>query len=439
MRAMSVAQRRIVVLGGVAVLLVGGSALSRGPRKETPIAADAAKADDDASAPGGEITKPLEGLARPFAADAMGNGDVVVAAVDGQAGRVQRINGTESIVANKLVLRDVVPSPDAEMKVFAQPEGIYVLWRGLHEGKLGRFLVALDPDLKVRTATSVSSSVLCGTRTDLWMLDGERVTAHPYAAGATRSVALPKDRDASLLCSTSAAYAVLDADERTEVMALEDKGAVKPTTVLKDSEFGEDEQRELSEFTTADGPGFVRLAASGAIALREVNAGKAGTLHRLKTAIGRDDDVVAADASGRIAVIVYTEDLAEDGGDRACPRVMALRVDRQSFEETTLELSAGRCGFEVGPFFTSAVGDAVSVAWPERTGGTGQPRAPVVSLATSLVAAGPAPALARIDQAAEAMVDATCDANACYAVALTHASEGAPGVAKVVRYNAPKR
>ncbi len=434
MRAMSVAQRRIVVLGGVAVLLVGGYVLSRGPKKETPIAADA---DDDASAPGGEITKVLEGLARPFGADAMGNGDVVVAAVDGAAIRVQRINGSEAIVANKLVLRDVVPSPDAEVKVFAQPEGIYVFWRGLHEGKLGRFLVALDPDLKVRTTTTASSSVLCGTRTDLWIVDGERATAHPFAAGSTRSVALPKDREASLLCSSGAAFAVLDADERTEVMTLEDRA--KPITVLKDSELGVDEQRELSEYTTADGPGFVRLASSGALALREVSGGKAGPLHRLKTAIGRDDDVVAADASGRIAVIVYTEDLAEDGGDRACPRVMALRVDRQSFEETTIELSSGRCGFEVGPFFTGPVGDSVSVAWPERTGGIGQPRAPVVSLATSLVAPGPAPTLARIDQAAEAMVDATCDANACYAVALTHASEGAPGVAKVVRYNAPRR
>ena len=434
---MSVAQRRIVVLGGVAVLLVGGYVLSRGPKKETPIAADAAKADDDASAPGGEITKAKEGLARPFGADAMGNGDVVVAAVDGQGVRVQRINGSDAVVADKLVLRDVVPSPDAEMKVFAQPEGIYVLWRGLHEGKLGRFLVALDPDLKVRTTAPASSSVLCATRTDLWMIDGERAVAHPFAAGATRSVALPKDKDASLLCSSAAAFAVLDAEERTEVMALEEKA--KPATVLKESEFGEDEQRELSEYTTGDGTGFVRLATSGAIALREVSGGKAGAIHRLKTAIGRDDDVVAADASGRIAVIVYTEDLAEDGGDRACPRVMALRVDRQSFEESTLELSSGRCGFEVGPFFTSAVGDAVSVAWPERTGGIGQPRAPVVSLASSLVAAGVAPALARIDQAAEAMIDATCDANACYAVALVHAAEGAPGVAKVVRYNAPKR
>ena len=46
--------------------------------------------------------------------------------------------------------------------------------------------------------------------------------------------------------------------------------------------------------------------------------------------------------------------------------VAAVRVDRSSREESTLELSPGPCGRDVGPFFTSAVGDGVMVAWTER-------------------------------------------------------------------------
>ena len=131
------------------------------------------------------------------------------------------------------------------------------------------------------------------------------------------------------------------------------------------------------------------------------------------------------DASPKLLVIVYTEDATPEAdaeaphpAEGACTKVAALRVDRQTFEESTVELSPGRCGHEVGPFFTSAVGDAVSVAWPERTGGAGQARAPIVALAHAQVGLGSPPKLARIEQAADALVEAGCDGTSCFAAAL---------------------
>jgi hypothetical protein len=122
----------------------------------------------------------------------------------------------------------------------------------------------------------------------------------------------------------------------------------------------------------------------------------------------------------------------------ASTRVKALRIDRTTFEESTVELSAGACGREVGPFFTGTLGDAVSVAWVERVPVAGQPKAPVAGLAHRTVpASGPPGDLARVDQPADALVDAGCDGTRCYAVALArHTGMDAmvPGLARVLRY-----
>ena len=208
--------------------------------------------------------------------------------------------------------------------------------------------------------------------------------------------------------------------------------------MIRDDEHADDEQRELAEYTVGDDVGFVRLAVSGALAVRELGAAGAGPLHRLRTTIRRDDDVVAVDASPRTVVIVYTEEVepgeAGAGTDpaepvAACTRVAAVRVDRKTFDESVVELSRPRCGHELGPFFTSAVGDAVSVAWPERTGGAGEARAPIVGLAHLRVMPTGTPELGRVAHAAESIVDAGCGEEQCWAVAL-----GRGDTPKVLRY-----
>jgi hypothetical protein len=100
-----------------------------------------------------------------------------------------------------------------------------------------------------------------------------------------------------------------------------------------------------------------------------------------------------------------------------------VRVDRATFAESVVMLSEGRSGHEVGPFFTAARGDEVVIAWPERSGGEGKARAPVVALSHARISFEGKPALSRIEKSASTIVDAGCAPSACWAIALV---EGAP-------------
>jgi hypothetical protein len=170
-----------------------------------------------------------------------------------------------------------------------------------------------------------------------------------------------------------------------------------------------------------------------------VKDGVLGTLKKARTRILHDDDVVAVDASARTLVIVFTQDASAGCPDgQASTSVSAVRIDRGSQEETSLVLSTGMCSHEVGPFFTGMVGDGVSVAWVERISVAGKPKAPIVALAHAFVpSGGPAQTVKRIDVSADALVDAGCDAERCYAAALERrpGSDGmAPGPIRVLRY-----
>jgi hypothetical protein len=431
----------VIVLG----LVFGIYRCTRDPSKPETAAADAA-APSVAGSSTGDASAPKDvppGLSAPLAAAHAGT-DVIVAAFDASAKgiRVQRINAKDEIVADKIVLSDVAWSSDSDLKLAASNDGagVAVTWRGARAGHLVRQLVLLSgSDLTPKGEPTDVAAASCATRDAVWFSDGSHAVARPWS-GEPVKIDLPKDKDASLMCSLHRAFAVLEEDERTSILALGgDAGTTpgKPVTVVRENDFGEDEQRELSEYTVGDDVGVVRLAASGAVMLREVtSAGVVGPMHRLKTTIPKDDDVVVVDATPRVVVIVYTQDAASQcppasgpGDSVVSTKVTALRVDRQTFEESTVELSPGRCGHEVGPFFTGAVGEGVSVAWAERAGGLGKARAPIVGLAHVVVTLTGTPELARIEQSADALVDAQCDGTLCFAVALAR-----PGVAKVLRY-----
>jgi hypothetical protein len=314
-----------------------------------------------------------------------------------------------------------------------------------------RQLLILGADLAPIGSVHDVSAASCATRDALWFTDGRRVHTRPWTGRPAR-FDLPKDKDAILVCGVHRAFALLDEDDGTSLLtfggaslASGDGGVSRPMQLLTESDFGEDDQRERPEYTVGDDVGVVRLGVSGAISLREVRDGTPGSLHKLRTVIPRDDDVVALDATPRVVVIVFSEDVsdacAKDGGTTATvgsTRVKALRVDRTTFDESIVELSPGMCAREVGPFFTGAQGDSVSVAWVERVPLAGKSRAPIAALAHSLVPpSGPAPALLRVEQAADALVDAACDGTRCYAVALARRAgmdAMVPGLAKVTRY-----
>jgi hypothetical protein len=403
------------------------------------------------------------GLSAPIAAARIEGGDVVVAGIDVPAKsiRVQRINTKDEVTSDRTILEGILWSSESDLKVVPAGLGVAVTWRGLRSGKLVRQMLVLGPDLVPKGEATNVAGTSCATRDALWFTDGRRVHGRPWAGAAIKSE-LPREKDAALVCGQHRAFALLDEEDGTSVLLLggsaggADAGATAPAgdagkmavspgaiALLKESEFGEDDQRERAEYTVGDDLGVVRLAASGAIAMREVKAGVPGPLRKLKTTIGRDDDVVAVDASPRALVVVFTEDVGD-----ACPgaagttipstRVRALRIDRTTFEESTVDLSPGSCGREVGPFFTGALGDDVSVAWVERVPVTGQSRAPIAGLAHRLVVpSGPLAELMRSDQPADALVDAGCDGKACYAAALARRpgmDAMVPGIARVIRY-----
>jgi hypothetical protein len=442
--------KRRAVARLVVVLVAGVAASATGCRCGRGADGDGANPASSGEPPIVETAPASEGGANggffsaPIAAAHTNGGDVLVAALDVPAKAIHlvRIGSSDEIRAHGTAFDDVKWSSEADLKVIASSGGGgAVTWRGLRAGKLGRALVTVAPDLTRKGAPVDVSGPSCATRDALWFTDGRRAHAKSWA-GASVDVDLPKDKEASLLCGFTRAWAFLDEDEGTSFLTLGavDAGTRAPTvTLIRESDFGDDEQRERSEYAIGDDVGVVRLGASGALAYREVKDGVVGPLKKAHTKIPHDDDVVAVDASPKALVIVFTQDASSSCPDgQASTKVSAVRIDRGSGEESSVDLSTGMCSREVGPFFTGPVGDGVSVAWVERLPTAGKAKAPIVALAHAFVPAnGGAQAVKRIEVAADALVDAGCDAERCYAAALERkaGTDGmAPGPIRVLRY-----
>jgi hypothetical protein len=443
--------RHIVVVRSLVALVVSTVAASAsGCRCGRGADGDGANASSANEPPVVETTAPaaeggLSGslFSAPIAAAHASNGDVLVAGLDVPAKAIHllRIGAADEVRARGTVFEDVKWSSESDLKVIASGGGgVAVTWRGLRGGKLGRSLATIGPDLVRKGPPVEVSGPSCATRESIWFTDGKRAHAKAWS-GASVDVALPKEKEASLVCGATRAWAFLEEDDGTSLLPLAATDAGRPSAapLIREADFGDDEQRERSEYTVGDDLGVVRLGASGSLAFREVKDGVVGPLKKARTKIPHDDDVVAVDASTKELVIVFTQD-----GSSGCPdgqastKVSAVRIDRTSGEETTLELSTGACSHEVGPFFTGMVGDGVSVAWVERVAAAGKPKASIVALAHAFVPAnGSAQTVTRIDVAADALVDAGCDADRCYAAALERkaGTDGmVPGPIKVLRY-----
>lgn len=450
----------IALAAGVVALAVGWRACEGQRRAETDRQAQGpatpSTADAESTSPSASSDAPgapgASGLSAPIAAAHLANGNVIVAGLDvsAKAIRVQRIDVKDAIVAERVALDDVAWSPDSELKVSVHAtQGVAVTWRGLRGGKLVRELVLLGPDLAPSGEPEEVAAASCVTRDALWFSDDAQASSRPWS-GASLKIDLPKEKDVSLLCGASHAFAVLGEEDHTSILPLGapfpgPAGTRQPLTVVREGDFGDDEQRELAQYTVGDDVGVVRIGGSGAVAVREIVGGVLGPLRKLKATIPKDDDVVAVDASPKVLAIVYTEDAsascppgaAGPGDGVVATKVMSLRVDRETLEESTTELAPGRCGHEIGPFFTDLLGDDVAIAWTERSGGAGSARAPITGIAHALVARTGRPAVARTAQPADALVDAGCDGTHCYAAALVRrdaADASAPGFVKVLRY-----
>lgn len=386
------------------------------------------------------------------AARIAGSSDVVVAGLDvaSRAIRLQRVGVNDDVKLDRTILGDVAWTRDAELKLVPGGASTSLLWRGTHRGKVGRFHVALGADLGPRGEPTEVGAVSCSTHEQFLHADGKRLAAIPLTGPfAPAPVELPKEREVALVCGAHRAFMLLEHDEGADVGVVDtgssDAGgatlaqALATRPLLREADVGDD-ARERAEYVVSGELGVVRLAGGGALAWRETKDGRPGPLKKLERVIPQDDDVVAVDASSKVVVVVYTQEASS-----ACPgtsgpstKVVALRIDRSTGAESVLELAPPSCGREVGPFFTSAAGDAVNVSWVERVPTVGRARPPIAALAHVSVSLGTEPRpVERVDVEADALADAGCDASRCIAAALVR-RDGmdamVPGPVKVLRY-----
>ncbi len=417
-----------------------------------------ASRDDGVGAPtalaSGATASPLSppadtaSFSAPIAAARLGGSDVVAGLV-ATAGVIRVMGMTGGTIAwTTDALRDVAWAPDAELRMQAAGAGIALLWRGPHGGKIGRTLVLLGPHGEAREQPVPVGSAFCATGAGVAWLDARttgaaHVLARGWAEASPRPVAVVgSDRDPALVCGDHDVFVLGDGDDDLTAAAVRPgEPAARPAAVaLRDADFGEDEEREHDAYTVGDDLGLVRVGASGAISLREIPQGAGPTPWRtLRHTIPADDDVVAVDGDADATVVVYTED-----ADAACPgagataeSVHALRVVRKTGDESVLDLAPPDCDHAPGPFWIAASPSGpTTLAWVERRMRPSGASAPVTGAALRVL--GPAGVQAkRLDQAADALVDAGCDERGCSLAALVRPRDGdgmQPGSIRVLAY-----
>lgn len=362
----------------------------------------------------------LTGLGAPLAAALRPSGEVVVVGFDAakRAVRAVRVGEGERVTASGVVFEDVEASPESDLKVLSAGDGLAVVWRGKQKGALVRRVVSLDENLAPRRAPADIGAAFCATKDAVVHVEGGRAESLPHAGG---SVAAPLGGDgtaeATVVCSPSRAFVLLEGDDDTRFAPFDAKLATKP--ILRERDFGKDELRERSDLVVGDELVVVRIGASS-VTLRETKGGEPLAPTRLETPIRQEHDVVAVDASDAFVLVVFTEDAGESCPDKVGPwtKVKALRVDRATHAESVVALGEGACGHELGPFTTNRLGAGIAVTWIDRVPTQGKSRAPIAGFSHASVSATSATKAAHVAEPADALVDAGCAGTQCWMVSL---------------------
>jgi hypothetical protein len=394
-------------------------------------AVDAASEASIASGPGPTASAPAALSAgadapvfsAPIAAARVG-GAVVVAGLVAAEGVVRVTGRDEGGSWTADAMRGVAWSADAELTLQAAGTGVAVLWRGLREGKSGRSLAVLGPRGEAIAAPIEVGTSLCTTADGVAWIDAGGGATHVRSRRWSDPVAhdvdvLKPDRDPSLVCGAHGVFVLGDGDDdvtASTFMPGEAAGA-QAVIAIRDADFG-DEEREHDAYSTSDTLGLVRVGGKGTLAIRELPlGGSLGPWRRLKSVLSEDDDVVAVDGDATATVVVFTHDT-----DDACPglgssatSVRAVFLDRKSDAEALLDLAAADCDRARGPFWFASSPGGPLVAWVERNAKT-PASAPIAGVAFSPLRADAHPT--RVEQPADAVVDAGCDDHACAAAAL---------------------
>ena len=392
--------------------------------------------------------RPAARFSAPIAATRVGGGAVLVAGlvVPDKTIVVTRLEAGGATDFPVVALRGVTWSSDAELRLFPADGGAAVIWRGLRDGKQVRQMVAVGKAGDVRGEPVEVGAPACATEDGLaWIERGPsgrtRVALRLWGAAASRDVAIiGPDREPFLVCGAHRLYA-LGQGETDVTLAIGDADAGRVRRLIGAKDFGDDEEREHDEFTVGDDLGVVRLGGGGQIAVREAKGGELGAWRKLTTTIPGDDDVVAVDGDAHALIVVTTREVPGACGKSAPSGVAAsvhvLRVDRASFAETSLELASAECAKDLGPFWTGSTASRLVVGWAERVGKRDASTAPISGLAYRTFDGASLTPIVRVAHPADALVDAGCDKDRCYAVALARApgtTDMIPEVAEVITY-----
>ncbi len=374
-------------------------------------------------------------LSAPIAATRAEGGAVLVAGVVAadKSLVVTRVGPAGATGFSVTALRGVAWSPDAELRLYPAAGGAALVWRGVRDGKPVRQMVLVGKAGEVAGEPVDVGTVACATEeaivwTERAGAGKTRVIARTWSGAARDVTAIASEREPVVVCGTRRVYA-LGAGEDDVTFASADVAAASggaPAAggrmLVSTADFGGDDERELAEYTVGDELGAVRIGSTGHMALRETRADGLGPWTRLSAKVPSDDDLVAVDGDAKATFVITTNEAphaCSDGSSSVPSRILALRVERGSRDETPMEIAPAVCGTEVGPFWTGSVAAGFVVAWVERSGTRDALTAPIAGLAYRVVETARAPGrVVRVVRPADALVDAGCDKERCYAVAL---------------------
>ena len=374
----------------------------------------------------------------PIGAARIANGAIVVAGLFASASAILvtgfRPNGAPEWTAE--VFRGAVWSADAELRVLPAGDGVAVVWRGAVGDKVARYMTVVGPHGEPRGAAIEVGSALCATADGVAWIDREglepvRVRARAWGDTTSRELLqLPAEPMPTLACGDHQVHVIVDGEDDLRVTSVPagEGGAPAPVVVSRDKDFGDDAEDDHKVFTAGDDVGLVRVAESGIVTVRELSAGSLSPWRKLKTRLAVDDDViVAADADATTLLLVYAHDQSDLCTSAAVAKSLhLLRIDRKTGAESRSLLAGADCGKETGPFWIASVPRG-AVAWVERAKRSDPNAAPIRALVSRALGAD-AEAASRVEQPSDAIVEAGCDATACYAAALVRDS-GADGMA----------
>jgi hypothetical protein len=393
--------------------------------------------------------RPAAAFAQPIAAARVKTGTVMVAGLAPSRGVIAVENLGDDGAARWTVdvLSGISGGPNVELHVFPTTDGAAVVYRGRKGERQVTQAALVDASGRVSGPAFDAGPAACATDDALAWIErpsggAARVLALPWGKTTPAEIlSVPAERDPALVCGTKTAFALGDGERDTTIatrataMVPTPQGSPgaspRPRVIIRDRDFT-DEEREHDTFVVGDALGLVRVGQSGSLSLREVGAEPSPWRH-LGTKLTEADDVVAVDGDSEATTVVFTHDDGGGGCDGpSAPGVRTLRVSRKSPLDASFELAPAACGRELGPFWTGSVGEAFVVAWVERASVRGSGEPPIVGFSYRTITSAGLGELRRVARPSDEMVDAGCDKDRCYAVALVRPPQAAEPQAESV-------